>query len=310
MKSMPGEDALAVRIANEIGSLIDAGEISHDSHLSTQKLADRFDVSRTPVRDALEILATRGVVEQQPNRGYFARKNDEGQSRGATNSAGISLDAPAVYYDFAEDWLNDQIPSEVTEQFLATRYGLSRKQLATILTRAANEGWIERKAGYGWRLLPVAKGPEALQQIYRFRMIIEPAALLEPTFLLDRPVAEDLRVTLQDLLDGCINEWPVDRLHKFGVEFHQSLMQMSGNPFLLQSLQRANRFRELLEYRSMGQRRRYFDETNEHLEILERIIEGDAASASYLMRAHLQKAVDRKQADSRNDAPNRKADLD
>jgi DNA-binding GntR family transcriptional regulator len=52
--------------------------------------------------------------------------------------------------------------------------------------RAAREGWAEPKPGYGWRLRPVAKTSEAFEQIYRFRAIIEPAAIMEPTFRFDK----------------------------------------------------------------------------------------------------------------------------
>ena len=73
-------------------------------------------------------------------------------------------DAPPAYYRLAEDWLRDAVPSEATEQFLRERYDLTKGQLAAILNRAAGEGWMERKAGYGWRILPVAKTPDALEQ--------------------------------------------------------------------------------------------------------------------------------------------------
>ena len=42
-----------------------------------------------------------------------------------------------------------------------------------MLSRAANECWIVRMEGYGWRLIAVAKTPEALYLIYRFRVGID-----------------------------------------------------------------------------------------------------------------------------------------
>src|SRR5262249_17438655 len=148
------------------------------------------------------------------------------------------------------------------------RYGLTKGQLAVILNRAASEGWVERKAGYGWRILSVAKTPEALEQVYRFRLLVEPAGLLEPTFLLDRPAAERFRSTFLIMLDKAIEVWPADRLHAVGVTFHEEIMKMSGNRLFLQALVRANRFRRLLEYRSID-RARVYDETREHLELVE-----------------------------------------
>jgi DNA-binding GntR family transcriptional regulator len=62
-------NALPNRIASEIRALISTGEIGSNAHLSTQKLADRFEVSRSPVREALQILAGHGLVERLPRRG-------------------------------------------------------------------------------------------------------------------------------------------------------------------------------------------------------------------------------------------------
>lgn len=288
------DQALPARIAGEILQLISVGELAPNSHLSTQKLADQFEVSRTPVREALQILADRGVVEQRLNRGYFTLKGSPRSKRRAANDLFSPTDAPPAYYRLAEDWLRDQVPGEVTEQLLRQRYKLTKGQLTVILNRGASEGWIERKAGYGWRFVPVAKTPEALEQIYRFRLAIEPAGLLEPTFQLNRAVAERTRATLQAMLDGNIEIWPADRVHMVGVEFHEELMKMSGNPFLVQGLVRANRFRQLLEYRSMIDRARVYEETREHLEILNLVLRGELVEASFFMRRHLNAAIARK----------------
>ena len=65
--------ALTNRIANEITGQIRLGQIAPGEHLSTQRFADQFGVSRSPVREALQALAEQGVVELRSNRGFFAR---------------------------------------------------------------------------------------------------------------------------------------------------------------------------------------------------------------------------------------------
>lgn len=62
-------------------------------------------------------------------------------------------------------------------------------------------GWVERKEGYGWRFLPVANAPEAFDEIYRFRMAMEPAALLEPSFELDRSTLTEQRRIQEGILN-------------------------------------------------------------------------------------------------------------
>jgi DNA-binding GntR family transcriptional regulator len=288
-------DHLPGRIAAEIASLIAVGDMDADTHLTTQALADRFSVSRSPVRAALELLEQQGLVRQATNRGYFVKTlTTRAKASALKLQAASNRDAPDAYYKLAEDWVRDEVPEDVTETFLLERYQLSRAELNSILTRAASEGWIERKAGYGWRLLPVAKTPEAQAQLYRMRMLLEPAAFLEPTFRIDKGALDRLSTDLQRVRDGAHEHWPADLLHGLGVNFHEELMRMSGNPFLFQAVQRVNRMRRLLEYRSMIDRARVRDETREHLDILVPLQRGDLVETSFLMRQHVAKALDRK----------------
>jgi DNA-binding GntR family transcriptional regulator len=289
-------DGLPSRIAGEIATLIVSGDLPAEAKLNTQRLAERFAVSRTPVRAALDLLETRGLVRQQTNRGYFvAPLTARSRARAMVSSAaGGARDVPKAYFTLAEDWLRDTVPEDVTESFLLERYRLSRAELSSVLTRAAAEGWIERKAGYGWRLLPVAKTPEAQDQLYRMRLILEPAAFLEPTFALDHAALERIKSELERVRDGAHLDWPADRLHSIGSGFHEELMRMSGNPFLHQAVVRVNRMRQLLEYRSMIDRQRVLSETQEHLEILVPLMAGDLVETSFLMRRHVARALERK----------------
>lgn len=293
-------EALPARIASRIADLIDAGDLPLESHLSTQRLAEQFSVSRTPVREALDLLAKKGVVEQRANRGYFVKaKGRKPDRRGKDKREVVEhKDAPAAYYKLAEDWVRDRIPAEVGELELRDRYGLTKSQLTAVLNRASAEGWIERKAGYGWRLLPVAKTPEALEQIYRFRLIVEPAGLLEPTFKLERSFVERFSGTFRLMLDGAIETWSPERLYRIGVEFHEELLRMSGNSILHQALRRANSLRRLIEYRVMIDRKRVYDETREHLKLLGILDKGDIVEASFFLRQHLSGALRRKRGGS------------
>ena len=71
----------------------------------------------------------------------------------------------------------------------------------------AQEGWIERLPGHGWEFLPVLTSLESYRDSYRFRQLIEPAALLEPRFELNRPVLESRLAEQRWLVEGGI--WTV-----------------------------------------------------------------------------------------------------
>jgi DNA-binding GntR family transcriptional regulator len=61
-------------LVQEIESLVLSGELLPGAKLDEQGLAQRFQVSRTPVREALRQLASGGLIELRPNRGAFVAK--------------------------------------------------------------------------------------------------------------------------------------------------------------------------------------------------------------------------------------------
>ena len=61
------------RIADELEQLILTGEFADGARLDETRLAARFGVSRTPVREALQKLGGESLVEHRPRRGVFVR---------------------------------------------------------------------------------------------------------------------------------------------------------------------------------------------------------------------------------------------
>lgn len=56
-------------VVSGIRDLIIEGDLAAGSRVSERELCDRFGVSRTPLREALKVLASEGLVELTPNRG-------------------------------------------------------------------------------------------------------------------------------------------------------------------------------------------------------------------------------------------------
>ncbi len=289
---MSGMSSLANRIAKDLLSAMASGEIGIGEHLSAQRIADRFEVSRSPVREALQSLADEGYLDQHQNRGFFVRAAPAAPVEAPFEAH--PFEAPSDYQRIAEDWLANNIPADVTEQMLRARYGLTKAQLNDILLRASREGWVERKQGYGWRFLPVAKTAEAFAQIYRFRQTIEPAAMLEPGYQVDRGVLLEQRRIQERMLKHDIERLPGEKLLENGAMFHEELIRFSGNPFYHQALVRVNRMRRLMEYRTQIDRRRLYVQCTEHIELIKLLEDGQVVDASYLMRRHLGGALSTK----------------
>lgn len=61
-------------IADALEGLIFDGTFANGARLDEVQLAERFSVSRTPIREAFQRLAISGLVEQLPRRGVFVRQ--------------------------------------------------------------------------------------------------------------------------------------------------------------------------------------------------------------------------------------------
>jgi DNA-binding GntR family transcriptional regulator len=74
LSSVPVYRALTDWVVLKILGGVRNGEFLPDQRLSEQDLAQRFDVSRAPVRDALHRLEQIGVVERRLPRGSYVRR--------------------------------------------------------------------------------------------------------------------------------------------------------------------------------------------------------------------------------------------
>ncbi|AEG70821.1 GntR family transcriptional regulator [Ralstonia solanacearum] len=281
-------------IATQIVDLIQADGLEAGAHLPAQMLADRLRVSRSPVNEALALLHEKGILMREKNRGYFVARAMTAPATMVASELGLDETdlVSRAYFQIADDRLKGLLPDQFSEQMIRTRYGLTTTQLNAVLGRIAQEGWAERKPGYGWAFSTMLTTPDSLLQSYRLRLALEPAALLEPGYRLDPRVSERLRAAENHLLAGGIETDTADQLHDRGVRFHESLVEASGNAFFIDTIRRVNRVRRLLSYRSMQHRERYPEHARQHLHILDLLARERNEEASDMMRAHLRHTLD------------------
>jgi DNA-binding GntR family transcriptional regulator len=65
-------DTLQQRVALRLRELLIQGAIAPGAKLKERELCDRLGVSRTPLREAIRLLAAEGLVALDPGRGAFA----------------------------------------------------------------------------------------------------------------------------------------------------------------------------------------------------------------------------------------------
>lgn len=64
-------DGLVDRVAGSLTGAILSGQLAPGDRLAESTIARQMDLSRAPVREALRLLESSGLVDYRPNRGFF-----------------------------------------------------------------------------------------------------------------------------------------------------------------------------------------------------------------------------------------------
>ena len=277
---------LIIQLAAQIIEHIRAENAAPGDRLVERKLAEHFRVSRSPVRKALQFLEQSGYVAVSERSGGYSVLHT-GSSLLAMPLPEFPDDDEAAYLKIADDRLSGQLADRVTESKLARDYALTRGQLGRILRRIAGEGWVERLPGHGWEFLPVLNSMRAYEDSYRFRLIIEPAAILEPTFILNRAALTEARNQQQALVDGAIWDVSNAKLFDLNSHLHEVIIECSRNMFFIESLKRIDRLRRLMEYKQSLDRKYAIRRSREHVQLADLLLADKRTEASDFMRRHL-----------------------
>ncbi len=273
--------AMASRILETIRR--EAYPVGH--RLKELELCALLGVSRSPVRKALQLLEGSGVVQSIPNKGFqLVRAGSDFEGLVLQVDPGVEEQA---YLRMANDRISGQLPDEVAEANLMDRYGLSRLAVQRILHRMSREHMVDRKPGRGWIFRPLLNDAESHRESYRFRMIIEPAALLEPGYRIDMDELEKCRREQEDLLQGGIERATHEQLYRAGVHLHETIVAGARNRFLLDSLRTINQQRRVVEYGTRLDRSRLHGQCEEHLRLIDLLARGERMEAAHFLREHL-----------------------
>lgn len=275
-------------IKSQIARLVEAERLPAGERLTEMRVAAAVCLSRAPVRRALEELAEDGILKARETRGFSLLVGWQDPKLQALRDA----TAPAeerLRLRIAADRFQGRLPDVITENALSAAYGLGKAETGRVLAGMAREGWIEKRAGYGWQFLPTFPTRDVYLQSYRFRQLIEPAALREPGFTFSAEQLDFIEAGQRAVLDGLERGISFEAIFDAGCAFHESLVRASGNIFMLDAVERVNRMRRLVEFRALDEAI-IRQQTGEHLAILAALRVGNISKAADLLTHHLDTA--------------------
>ncbi|MGE0240345.1 MAG: FCD domain-containing protein [Parvibaculaceae bacterium] len=284
MPDLTSRSTLQAETAHAIVNWIVQNELPAGYHLKEQHLGSVFRLSRSPVRGALDLLREHGIVEQRPDRGFFLAIS--GRNLGDRPPALPASSSDELYRVIATEWFNGAIPDSVSTAELVRRYGGPGVDVSRVLKRLTDDGVIKRLSGKGWRLGPNLATSRAFYDSYRFRLTIEPAAILLDTFRLNQPLAARSRRRHEELL-ARNNNATVAEMADADLEFHHLIAVSCDNEFFAQAIERQNVLRRLTEILTTPDSNRLHVSCQEHLNILNALEGGRQEVAAALMREHL-----------------------
>ena len=176
----------------------------------------------------------------------------------------------------------------LTELKLVEQLGVSRTPIREALRRLEQERLIE-DAGKGSKVLGITE--DDLLDIMNIRERIEGLA----AYYAAQNITEEGKAELTHLVDlqeFYFNKNDPDHLRRVDDEFHDAICRLSGRNVLTDTLiplhRKTRRYRRI----SMEDRERTAKTTQEHREIYEAIISGDALLAKKLTKAHIANSKD------------------
>lgn len=283
---MPELTRLQREIAERILHIVRDDALEPGARLNENDMSRRLNVSRTPIRAALAHLAAQGVVRRHSNKGIELVAAPDALPDEATAS-----DADEVaLIRLAHDREAGLIPDAFSEMEVMRRYELSRPEVQRLLARLADLGLLERKRGYGWRFLLAPRDPAARAESYRYRLLIEPAGILEPGFAVTATWLDEMRARHLAALEQPWRDNSPIAFFEMNAAFHEGLAAASGNRFIHDAVRRQSQLRRLSNYDWVFGLERVRINCTEHLQIMDYIAADDLEIASTLMRRHLSQA--------------------
>jgi DNA-binding GntR family transcriptional regulator len=296
-------------------------EIVHDvlrSHIVEDRLpdglvllegpiADVFQISRAPVKRALQLLHEEGLIARFEGRGYLVpgRRGTTTPQRLDIREAGLelpsALDAELGLrtsweriYDAVEAELGSALAFgryRVLETRLAERYGVSRTVAREVLGRMQERGLVAKGSRPHWFVGPLTA--KAMRELYRMRSLLEPPALVEAAARLDVRELERLRARLIEIEER-FPDVDSETIGSLDQDLHVTCVQNIENQRLIGAIQQCQlplvTNLTFLKYLGLPEE---LPELSEHRLVFDLLIVGSVNAAAAALDDHLSRSLTR-----------------
>ena len=195
---------------------------------------------------------------------------------------------------FENDW--DILLSEefkkgewLTEHMLTQRLGVSRTPVRSALQRLAEDGLVSMTPNRGAAVIGITK--EDLVDIYRIRMRLEGLASAMAAEKITDEQKQKLTETVE-LSEFYIQKQDTERIKELDTVFHRMIYEASGSRMIERILSDLHSNTKAYRRQSLCVPGRLSKTLEEHKEILNAILTGNAAEAEALTSAHIERALE------------------
>ncbi len=267
-------------------------------------IAQALDVSRTPVKAALEDLAIRGVLHKHSGRGFvIGQPGEAGRLRRLSALSLASFTQQIAPLRSPDSWTSiyDQVELEVcsrsiygalriVEAELAKTFGVSRTVAHEVLLRLEGVGLVEKDPAGRWSI--VALTATRIKQLYEIRRYLEPPALQRGTERIPQHELAQMWSRLMDVMQRYpdVKEDELDTLER---DLHFRCVGYCDNPDLMKLLHH-NQALLINNKHMLGGYLRLPDLDpflGEHKVVLEALGRRDGVAASQALDAHLAASI-------------------
>jgi DNA-binding GntR family transcriptional regulator len=194
---------MASRSADEIRETIEQriveGEFANGERLDEVKLATRFGVSRTPLREALKVLANEGLVRLAPGRGAYVTELSS-QEVDSLFPVLAMLEARCAAEAVRRLGVSDLRRLDVLHQKMerhvadgdAAAYHRAADELHALLHQATGNPWLQRATADLRRFLRLARGMSRQGEARLLQSLAEHRTLMKAVSRGDAEGAEQI----------------------------------------------------------------------------------------------------------------------